>query len=84
MCVNPSLSVAMTWSAVRRAAALLAASRISSASGGVMGSGGIGSQTWGRLVGRSGETGVRGCFCGIKTAMAGVVSMLLDQMVKCL
>ena len=58
--VRPSLSVAMTCRAVRSAASLLAASSVSSASGGVMGSGGIDSLTWGRVVGSRGETGVRG------------------------
>jgi len=63
MCSTASFAVEITCSPVRRAASLLAASRISSASGGVMGRGGMGSQTCGRVVGRRGDSGVRGRVC---------------------
>lgn len=60
--VRASLSAAITCKAVLRAALSATLSGMSSASGGVIGSGGMGSQTRGIEVARPGETGVRGWY----------------------
>ena len=71
-----SFAVHITWRPVRSAASLLTASRISSASGGVIGSGGMGSQTCGSVTGKRGETGVSGWFFFIHAVMVGRSSMV--------
>ena len=78
--MRASLSAAITCNAVLRAALSAALSGMSSASGGVMGSGGIGSHTSGIGVARPGETGVSGWYLGAvaEKDMAGRSSMVAE------